>query len=99
MTDDHSCEPPGDDLARPMSHPDAAAMRLLGEQVLDWLLHDFQSLPDRPVGGRSPRSRLEALLREPAPETGTDFSAVLEAFQDKVCPNAVRVDHPRFLAF
>ena len=42
---------------------------------------------------------MEALLREPPPEAGRDFASVLAEFADKVAPHAVRVNHPRFLAF
>src|SRR5205814_2465810 len=45
------------------------------------------------------RAETERLLREPPPETGQDFAAVLGQFADKVAPFAVRVNHPRFLAF
>ncbi|HVS37350.1 MAG TPA: pyridoxal-dependent decarboxylase [Gemmataceae bacterium] len=42
---------------------------------------------------------MERLLREPPPETGRDFAAVLAEFAAKVAPFACRVNHPRFLAF
>jgi aromatic-L-amino-acid/L-tryptophan decarboxylase len=42
---------------------------------------------------------MERLLREPPPEAGQDFAAVLAAFADSVAPYACRVNHPRFLAF
>jgi glutamate/tyrosine decarboxylase-like PLP-dependent enzyme len=42
---------------------------------------------------------MEALLREPPPEQGRDFAAVLAEFAARVAPNACRVNHPRFLAF
>ncbi len=42
---------------------------------------------------------MENLLREPPPETGRDFAAVLTEFAEKVAPFAMRTNHPRFLAF
>jgi glutamate/tyrosine decarboxylase-like PLP-dependent enzyme len=42
---------------------------------------------------------MESLLREPPPEEPTGFSEVLEEFQRKVAPHAMRPNHPRFLAF
>ncbi len=42
---------------------------------------------------------MEALLREPAPEAGGDFAAVLDEFAAKVAPYCFRINHPRFLAF
>ncbi|HYT94093.1 MAG TPA: aminotransferase class V-fold PLP-dependent enzyme [Gemmataceae bacterium] len=42
---------------------------------------------------------MEARLREPPPEEGADFARVLAEFEEKVAPFAMRVNHPRFLAF
>jgi glutamate/tyrosine decarboxylase-like PLP-dependent enzyme len=42
---------------------------------------------------------MEALLRQPPPERGSDLAAVLAEFAEKVAPYACRVNHPRFLAF
>jgi glutamate/tyrosine decarboxylase-like PLP-dependent enzyme len=87
------------DLAAPLPHPDAPTLRNFGNQVLDWLLHHFATLPEQPIGLPASRREMEALLREPAPETGQAFAAVLAEFQEKVAPYAFRVNHPRFLAF
>lgn len=42
---------------------------------------------------------MEALLREPPPEIGTDLAHVLSDFETKIAPHAMRTNHPRFLAF
>jgi glutamate/tyrosine decarboxylase-like PLP-dependent enzyme len=42
---------------------------------------------------------MEALLREPPPESGSDFVQVLAEFETRVTPYAMRTNHPRFLAF
>ncbi len=62
-------------------------------------MNHHATLPDQPVGRAAARSELERLLREPPPEAGRDFAAVLADFADKVAPFACRVNHPRFLAF
>src|SRR5438552_1012415 len=85
--------------AEPVPHPDAAAMRDLGRQTLDWVLRHHATLPEQPVGHTASRAELEALLREPPPETGQDFARVLAEFEAKVAANAFRPNHPRFLAF
>jgi aromatic-L-amino-acid decarboxylase len=87
------------ELAEPLPHPDTATLRSFGTQVLDWLLYHFATLPDQPVGLSATRAEMEALLREPAPESGRDFAAVLAEFQEKVAPHAFRINHPRFLGF
>jgi glutamate/tyrosine decarboxylase-like PLP-dependent enzyme len=42
---------------------------------------------------------MEALLPAAAPEQGRPFADVLAEIAGKVAPNAIRVNHPRFLAF
>lgn len=71
----------------------------MGGQALAWVLNHFLTLPDQPVGLYRPRAEMEALLREPPPEAGTDFARVLAEFEQKVAPHAMRTNHPRFLAF
>jgi glutamate/tyrosine decarboxylase-like PLP-dependent enzyme len=87
------------ELAEPLPHPDTPALRTFGTQTLDWLLHHFATLPDQPVGRPASRAEMEALLREPAPESGREFAAVLAEFREKVAPHAFRINHPRFLGF
>jgi glutamate/tyrosine decarboxylase-like PLP-dependent enzyme len=83
----------------PLPHPSGEALRTLGQLTLDWVLEHHRTLPDQPIGSSAPRPFLEALLREPPPEQGQEFAAVLEQFTEKVAPYACRVNHPRFLAF
>ncbi len=87
------------ELATPLVHPDAEALRELSNLTVDWLLDHFQTLPEQTVGRTASRQELEALLREPAPEKGSDFAQVLAEFEKKVARYAFRVNHPRFLAF
>jgi glutamate/tyrosine decarboxylase-like PLP-dependent enzyme len=88
-----------DDLAKPLPHPDFATLEQLSGLTTDWLLRHFTTLAEGPIGSSAPRARLEALLREPPPEAGQEFSHVLAEFQDKVAAYACRTGHPRFLAF
>jgi glutamate/tyrosine decarboxylase-like PLP-dependent enzyme len=87
------------ELAEPLAHPDLAALRQFGEQSLDWLLRHEDTLREQPIGHTASRPQLEALLREPPPETGQDFGRVLAEFEEKVLGYAFRPSHPRFLAF
>lgn len=87
------------ELASPLSHPDLAALRAMSSRAVAWVLHHFSTLPEQAVGKTAGRAELEALLREPPPEGGSDFSQVLNAFAQKVAPHAFRTNHPRFLAF
>src|SRR5438132_1892002 len=87
------------DLAAPLAHPDPAAWKELGQQTIAWLAQHLASLPEQAIGRTASRAELERLLREPAPEKGTDFHHVLAEFAQKVAPFAFRVNHPRFFAF
>jgi aromatic-L-amino-acid decarboxylase len=82
-----------------MPQPDASVLHNQAEQALSWLLHQSANLTNLPVGRSASRQQMEALLREPPPETGQDFARVLGEFQDQVAPYAMRIDHPRFFAF
>jgi glutamate/tyrosine decarboxylase-like PLP-dependent enzyme len=87
------------ELAEPLAHPDLASLGTLTSRTSDWLLRYHATLPDQPVGRTGSRAELEALLREPPPEAGRDFAAVLAEFEAKVVRHAFRPNHPRFLAF
>ncbi|MCX7925113.1 MAG: aminotransferase class V-fold PLP-dependent enzyme [Fimbriimonadales bacterium] len=78
---------------------DAETMRQMGYRVVDALVDYWQSLPARPLGKRPPREALERLLNEPTPQQPQSFEAVLDEFLQKVLPNIVKVDHPRYFAF
>jgi glutamate/tyrosine decarboxylase-like PLP-dependent enzyme len=87
------------ELAEPLPHPDAAELKNISSDAVNWLLRDFTTLPEQPIGQVAMRSATEALLQEPPPEQGQDFRQVLAEFQEKILPNAFRESHPRFLAF
>jgi aromatic-L-amino-acid/L-tryptophan decarboxylase len=78
---------------------DAETMRVLGYQMVDRLVDRIAHLDEGPAWQGAPRSELEPKLREPAPETGRDFTATVERLYRDVLPYAARVDHPRFMAF
>ncbi|OAI54035.1 hypothetical protein AYO44_03900 [Planctomycetaceae bacterium SCGC AG-212-F19] len=104
MTDPHPFMDPRQEklrreLAEPLPHPDAGEMQRLGEEVLAWIVQHLNTLGNQSIGRTGSRAELEALLREPAPEVGLDFSKVLDQFAERVAPFAFRVNHPRFLAF
>jgi glutamate/tyrosine decarboxylase-like PLP-dependent enzyme len=87
------------ELATPLPHPDPATLQAHADQTARWLVEHFTTLPEQALGRRASRAEMEALLREPPPEPGTDFGQVLEQFRERVLPYFVRVSHPRFLAF
>jgi glutamate/tyrosine decarboxylase-like PLP-dependent enzyme len=68
-------------------------------QVTGWVLRHLTTLPEQRVGCTATRPQMEALLRQSPPEEGSDVADVLAEFEAKVAPFAMRVNHPRFLAF
>jgi glutamate/tyrosine decarboxylase-like PLP-dependent enzyme len=74
-------------------------MRQLGEEALAWIIEHYSSLQEQPIGSHASRAVMESLLRRPAPESGQEFTALLDEFARKITPHAVRTNHPRFFAF
>ncbi|MFN4259261.1 MAG: pyridoxal phosphate-dependent decarboxylase family protein [Gemmataceae bacterium] len=99
MNDDLSLHQLRRRVAKPLPHPEPDQLREAGQQVLGWLLEHFRTLPQQTIGQSASRAEMEALLREPPPEQGRPFAAVLADFEDKVARYAFRVNHPRFWAF
>jgi glutamate/tyrosine decarboxylase-like PLP-dependent enzyme len=86
-------------LARSLAHPDLETLQSWGSQVVRWVFRHYQTLPEQPIGRPAGRPDLEKLLHEPPPEQGSPFPAVLAQFETAIAPYAVRVNHPRFMAF
>jgi aromatic-L-amino-acid decarboxylase len=78
---------------------DAETMRRMGYRVIDLLVDYWQGLPNRPIGARADRATLEPLLAEPTPTAPQPFEQALDEFLQKVLPNIIKVDHPRYFAF
>ncbi len=78
---------------------DPEAMRRLGYDAVDRAVARFADPGAGPAWRMLERDRAEALLREPAPETGTDAGELLDFVEREVIGAGVRVGHPRFLAF
>jgi glutamate/tyrosine decarboxylase-like PLP-dependent enzyme len=74
-------------------------MRQMGYRVIDLLLDYWSRLPQQPIGRRPTHAELAPLLTELLPTTPQPFETVLQAFQQRVLPNIVNVDHPRYFAF
>jgi len=78
---------------------DPALMRQAGYRVVDWMVERQMRLPGSAMGQELPRGETEALLRETMPEEQGDFNRVFDEYLEKIAPNSVPVDHPRFFAF
>jgi glutamate/tyrosine decarboxylase-like PLP-dependent enzyme len=87
------------DLASPLPHPDREHLNRFSALAAGFVVEHFSTLAEQGVGGNASRLEMEALLREPPPERGRPFEQVLADFRERVLPFALRVNHPRFLAF
>jgi len=74
-------------------------LRQAGYKVIDTLVDYWQTLHQRPIGRRPTLDEMEALLNEPLPTQPQPSEQVLNEFLEKVLPNVVKVDHPRYFAF
>ena len=75
-------------------------MTTIGYQVDDRLVDHFVSLSQQPVGAQTAsREEMEAHLREPPPEQGSDVAAALAQLERDVWTNMMHTDHPRFFTF
>src|SRR5262249_26189779 len=52
-------------LLEALPHPDRATLESYAQQVMDWALGHFATLPEQLIGRRASRQEMEALLREP----------------------------------
>lgn len=74
-------------------------MKALGYRAVDMLVEHLSSLSDQKVSNRKSRQELEALLREPIPQQGSNPHDLLNTLEKEIFGNVVRVNHPRFFAF
>ena len=74
-------------------------MREIGYRVVDQIVEHLATLRNQPVGAKGDPAALLAMLREPAPEEGTEFESVLEQVERDILRNTMHVNHPRFFAY
>ena len=96
---DASLEEFRDACAAPLFHPSLEWLQDASSAVTTLVIDDYAYMGARAVGQTAGRAAMEALLREPPPEDGQDFTLVLQEIQAKIIPFTLRPGHPRFLAF
>jgi aromatic-L-amino-acid decarboxylase len=74
-------------------------MREIGYRVVDRLVEHLATLPNQRVGTKGDPVELLTALREPVPEDGMGFEAVLAQVERDVFANTMHVNHPRFFAY
>ncbi len=72
----------------------------LGQQVVDFVTHYLHTLhQDRITPPEEAAPALEQLLEEPLPHQPQGVAQALHDFETRIAANAVRIGHPRFLAW
>ena len=96
---DQSIEDLRNACAAPPCQPSVDWLHEAMAAVTSLVIKDYVELGERSVGHTAGRATMEALLRQPPPEEGEDFTQVLREIHSKIMPYAMRLNHPRFLAF
>ena len=71
----------------------------LGTRVAEVVARHLSTLRQQPVYTTLTRVQAEQLVAGPAPETGTDFEALVQQLETRVFAHAAREPHPGFLAY
>ncbi|NKB38408.1 MAG: aminotransferase class V-fold PLP-dependent enzyme [Gammaproteobacteria bacterium] len=74
-------------------------MKALGYQVIDMLVDYQTSVAGQAVKTQVAQADMEALLRESAPESGSDASALVRKLQEEILIDLEHKIHPRDFAF
>jgi aromatic-L-amino-acid decarboxylase len=78
-------------------HPDE--IRTMGRAALEWIAEYYETLRERPLLIPTTSEELRRTLEEPLPREGTDFGALLAAFEDVVVRFSRQNAHPRFFGY
>lgn len=93
-------EPGSEDNARGTAlDPSPERIRQMGAEAVEAVARYYESLRDRAVYPRTSSAELKALLQEPLPQEGRDFSRLLDVFREILVPNSRHHGHPRFFGY
>lgn len=73
--------------------------RALGHRVIDLIADYFGTIRDVPVFPGRTSTEIAAVFEEPLPERGQDPDAILDAWSEKIVPNATHLGSPRYFGF
>lgn len=74
-------------------------MTAMGQAALRVVVEHIARLPRSPASNIEDAARIVGDLREPPPESGTDFDALLRFVMEKVVPVSLNAAHPGYLAY
>jgi aromatic-L-amino-acid decarboxylase len=74
-------------------------IRAMGRATLERVALYYETLAARPVVVPSTSQAIRALLDEPLPQAGTDFSTLLDTFDNAIAQFSRHNGHPRFFGY
>jgi len=74
-------------------------MLAMGEAALRAVVSYIAELPDSPASNLAHAAEIAAGMREPPPETGTEFDTLLKGLMEQVIPISLNAAHPGYLAY
>jgi len=77
----------------------ADKMREMGEAALAAVIDHIRDLPGSPRSSLENGDVIARSLKEPPPESGAEFSRLLEFLMKQVIPVSVNTAHPTFMGF
>jgi len=75
------------------------AMTQMGEACLRVVVDHIAELPDSPRANLDNIVEIAKALREPPPETGTDFDSLLRFLMERVIPVSINTAHPAYMGY
>lgn len=73
--------------------------RRLGHRTIDMIAEYFESIRDLPVYPRKTADEVAAVFEEALPREGQSPDAILDAWTEKILPNATHLGSPRYFGF
>lgn len=73
--------------------------RTLGYRAVDIIAEYYRTIRDVPVFPARTSSAIAAAFDEPLPDTGQEPGSILDAWTEKVLPNATHLGSPRYFGF
>ena len=73
--------------------------RALGHRVVDTVADYYRTIRDLPVFPARTSSEVAAAFNEPLPHDGQDPQSILDAWTEKILPNATHLGSPRYFGF
>ncbi len=86
-------------LDRPLDQLTPDELQHAADAIVRWAFTQHETLSSQSVGNTAEPAELKPLLDLPAPDRPIPFEDIFRCFNNHVAGHALRLNHPRFLAF